>query len=166
MKFTDREFDRVWALAAALSRGDPSTLGASFAEAAIILRTMEKSMKLPGGFPVLQTSDGPVVFARGEDGSWSGKWMDLYGKGSNRGYGNRVEENKYSTLALMKSIMEKEYLGLDELVNLYAERAEKVTDLSKLPDKPVTYIGLRRPEGLHPESTVYTLEQFKSLIPA
>ncbi len=108
----------------------------------------------------------PMVFVRAEDGSWSGKWMDLYSKGSNRGYGNRVEDNKFSTLALMKSIVEKDYMGIDKLVELYADRAKKVIAADKVSDKPVTYIGLRRPEGLHPDSKVYTLEQFKDLIPA
>jgi len=104
----------------------------------------------------------PMVFARGEQG-WYGKWMDLYMKG--RDLGNRVEANKYSTLGLMKAILEKEYLEVTELVELYADKAGKTTKVDKIPDKPVTFIGLRRPEGLHPESKVYTLEQFKELIP-
>jgi stress response protein SCP2 len=104
----------------------------------------------------------PMVFARGEQG-WYGKWMDLYLKG--RDLGNRVEANKFSTLGLMKAIVEKDYLGVTELVELYADKAVKTTKADKLPDQPVTYIGLRRPEGLHPESKVYTLEQFKELIP-
>jgi hypothetical protein len=35
-----------------------------------------------------------------------------------------------------------------------------------LPAEPVTYIGLERPEGLHPESEVYTLDKLRDLIPA
>jgi hypothetical protein len=32
-------------------------------------------------------------------------------------------------------------------------------------DVPVTYIGVERPEGLPPQSTVYTLANLASLIP-
>ncbi|MDJ0385305.1 hypothetical protein [Streptomyces sp. G-G2] len=33
------------------------------------------------------------------------------------------------------------------------------------PDEPVTYIGLERPEGLHPASRVITLQNLRDVIP-
>ena len=106
----------------------------------------------------------PLVFVR-TDAGWVAKWLDIYCKGQIAG--NRVEATKFSTLGLAKSIIEKEFYPLTDLVKLYADRATKVTDIKKLPkDKPVTFIGMYRPEGLHPDSQVYTLERFKELIPA
>jgi hypothetical protein len=106
----------------------------------------------------------PLVFMRTPEG-WVAKWLNIYCKGSI--WGNRVERTKFSTLGLAKSIIDKEYYPLTDLVKLYSDRAKKVTELRKLsPDKPVTFIGMHRPEGLHKDSQVYTLERFKELIPA
>jgi hypothetical protein len=38
-------------------------------------------------------------------------------------------------------------------------------DGEPVPDEPVMYIGLERPEGLHPDSRVITLENLRDLIP-
>jgi hypothetical protein len=38
-------------------------------------------------------------------------------------------------------------------------------DGEKVPDGPVTFVGLRRPEGLHPRSRVVTVENLRDLIP-
>ena len=35
-----------------------------------------------------------------------------------------------------------------------------------VPEEPVTFVGLERPEGLHPESVVVTLGNLRDLIPA
>jgi hypothetical protein len=41
-----------------------------------------------------------------------------------------------------------------------------VWDGGALPDEPVTFIGLQRPERLHPDSVCYTPENLRDLIPA
>jgi hypothetical protein len=35
-----------------------------------------------------------------------------------------------------------------------------------IPDGPVTYVGLERPDGLHPDSLVVTPGNLRALIPA
>lgn len=106
----------------------------------------------------------PFVFIRSKNGVVA-KWMDLYYKGMP--WGNRVETNKFSTALVAKSIVERNYLKCGDLLNLYAMKAKKVYKLGdKLPNKPVTYFGLRRPEGLDENSEVYTLSNLKEIIPA
>ncbi len=105
----------------------------------------------------------PLVFERGTDG-WSAKWLDLYAQGSF--WGNRVETTKFSTALLAKSLVTRHYLSIDRLLDLYRKKATRVVAAGKLPKTAVTYVGLERPEGLADGSTVYTLDNLKSLIPA
>ena len=72
----------------------------------------------------------------------------------------------FTTVGLAKAILEKTFLPLSELVRLYEHKAVSVLAANaSLPKTPVTYVGLRRPEGMHPDSTFYTLELFRALIP-
>lgn len=106
----------------------------------------------------------PMVFVRDPSGVISGKWLDLYAQGLS--WANRVEQNAYSTMSLAKAILEKTFTPLTDLVGLHQQRARTtLASTEPRPDTPVTYVGLRRPEGLHPDSTVITLESFRSLIP-
>ncbi len=105
----------------------------------------------------------PLVFARTESG-FEAKWLDLYAKGSF--WGNRVETTKFSTALLAKSLVNRQYLTLDRLLQLYRDKAKKVVTLTGKPIKNLTYIGLERPEGLAADAKVYTLDSLKSLIPA
>ncbi|MFD8414988.1 hypothetical protein ACFV2Q_25070 [Streptomyces sp. NPDC059650] len=110
----------------------------------------------------------PLVFLRGDDGGWRAKWLHLYLKGNPDA--NRVEGNRVSVAALVRGIVERDQLTVRHLVDLMADRATTTTwwdgTQAGVPDGPVTYIGLERPEGLHPDSLVITPENLRALIPA
>jgi hypothetical protein len=107
----------------------------------------------------------PLAFVRADDGTWQAKWLHLYLQGFP--HANRIEENKVSVATLLRGIVERDYLTVRYLVELMtggvpAPRWDGVS----VPDEPVTYIGLERPQGLHPDSVVVTPENLRDLIPA
>ncbi|MFJ5269587.1 hypothetical protein [Streptomyces sp. NPDC088358] len=106
----------------------------------------------------------PLVFRREDDGRWRAKWLHLYLKGISSA--NRVEENRVSVSKVVRAVAEREHLTVRYLTDLMSGDATAV-DLwdGVVPDEPVTYIGLERPEGLHPDSRVITLENLRDLIP-
>ncbi|MEV8592274.1 TerD family protein [Streptomyces sp. NPDC052012] len=107
----------------------------------------------------------PLAFVRDDDGRWHARWLHLYLKGHPSA--NRVEGNRVSVATLLRGIVERQHLTVGYLTGLLAERAEAVTswDGQKVPDGPVTFIGLERPEGLHPDSRVVTPGNLRDLIP-
>jgi hypothetical protein len=107
----------------------------------------------------------PLVFRRGDDGRWHAKWLHLYLKGVPAA--NRVEENQVSVAELVRALVEREQLTVGYLIGLMSRDATALDlwDGESVPDGPVTYIGLERPEGLHPDSRVITLENLRDLIP-
>ncbi|MCX4702873.1 hypothetical protein [Streptomyces sp. NBC_01373] len=107
----------------------------------------------------------PLAFLRGEDGRWRAKWLHLYLKGTPTS--NRVEGNRVSVATLLRGIVEREQLTVRYLTELMADATTGTTvwDGTSVPDGPVTYIGLERPEGLHPDSRIVTLENLRDLIP-
>jgi hypothetical protein len=107
----------------------------------------------------------PLAFRRAQDGSWQAKWLHLYLKGHPE-Y-NRVEGNRVSVAALLRAVVEREQLTVGYLTALMANGGTEVAawDAESVPDGPVTYIGLERPEGLHPDSVVITPENLRDLIP-
>lgn len=107
----------------------------------------------------------PLAFRRAEDGSWHARWLHLYLKGSPSQ--NRVEDNRASVATLVRGIVEREQLTVRYLTGLMANGGTEVAtwDPESVPDAPVTYIGLERPEGLHPDSVVITPENLRDLIP-
>ncbi|MGY3684644.1 TerD family protein [Streptomyces sp. TE33382] len=108
----------------------------------------------------------PLVFLRGGDGRWYAKWLHLYLRGAP--HANRVEGNRVSVATLVRGIVERDHLTVRYLTGLMATRASAVTlwDGASVPAGPVTYIGLERPDGLHPDSLVITPENLRALIPA
>ncbi|MGC0327680.1 hypothetical protein RKD23_000670 [Streptomyces sp. SAI-170] len=108
----------------------------------------------------------PLVFARDADGRWQAKWLHVYLKGHPSA--NRVEGNRVTVAALLRGVMEHESLTVRHLVDLLAEQASSVTlwDGTTVPQGPVTFLGLTRPEGLHPDSRVVTPENLRDMIPA
>ncbi|MER6155276.1 hypothetical protein ABT147_06980 [Streptomyces sp. NPDC001868] len=107
----------------------------------------------------------PLVFLRGDDGVWRAKWLHLYLRGISDA--NRVEENQVSVSKVVRALVEREQLTVGYLIDLMSDDTT-VMDLwvgEPVPDEPVTYIGLERPEGLHPDSRVITLENLRDLIP-
>ncbi|MGK4579240.1 hypothetical protein [Kitasatospora sp. HPMI-4] len=107
----------------------------------------------------------PLAFLRGRDGSWRAKWLHLYLQGNPDA--NRVEGNRVSVATLLRGIVERDYLTVRYLVDLMADRATATTlwDGETVPAGPVTYIGLDRPDGLHPDSLTITPENLRDLIP-
>ncbi|MGX1274358.1 hypothetical protein [Streptomyces phaeoluteigriseus] len=108
----------------------------------------------------------PLVFRRDDDGRWRAKWLHLYLKGISSA--NRVEENQLSVSTVVRALVRREHLTVRYLADLMSGDATAVErwDGGSVPDEPVTYIGLERPEGLHPDSWVITLENLRDLIPA
>ncbi|MEY2226209.1 hypothetical protein [Streptomyces sp. BF23-19] len=107
----------------------------------------------------------PLVFLRGADGRWRAKWLHLYLTGS-PSY-NTVEGNRVTVAMLMRAIVDHEQLTVRYLVELMTGSATTVTvwDGKTVPAGPVTYIGLERPEKLHPGSRIVTPENLRDLIP-
>jgi hypothetical protein len=108
----------------------------------------------------------PLAFLRDGDGRWRAKWLHLYLRGNPNS--NRVEGNRVSVAHLLRGIVEREYLTVRYLTGLMDGQATATTlwDGVTVPDGPVTFIGLARPEGLHPDSLVFTPENLRDLIPA
>ncbi|MGW1668322.1 TerD family protein [Streptomyces sp. NPDC002324] len=107
----------------------------------------------------------PLVFRRGDDGRWGAKWLHLYLKGISEA--NRVEENQVSVSKVVRAVVEREQLTVGYLIDLMSG-GDTVMDLwdgRSVPEEPVTYLGLERPEGLHPDSRVITLGNLRDLIP-
>ncbi|MEU1435622.1 hypothetical protein ABZ438_16165 [Streptomyces sp. NPDC005786] len=107
----------------------------------------------------------PLVFRREDDGRWHAKWLHLYLRGISSA--NRVEQNQVSVSKVVRAVVEREYLTVRYLIDLMSGDGGAVDlwDGGPVPDGPVTYIGLERPEGLHPDSRVITLENLRDLIP-
>ncbi|MFJ4782014.1 hypothetical protein [Streptomyces sp. NPDC088794] len=108
----------------------------------------------------------PLAFRRARDGSWTAKWLHLYLKGIQSG--NRVEGNRVTIATLLRGIVEREHIDVRYIADLLAARGTEVTvwDGGTVPSAPVTYIGLERPDGLHPDSVIITPENLRDLVPA
>ncbi|GAB2964683.1 TerD family protein [Streptomyces heilongjiangensis] len=109
----------------------------------------------------------PLAFKREPDGRWRAKWLHLYLRGLTSD--NRVEENQASVSRVVRAVMEREQLTVRYLVGLMTaadgSNAVESWDGRSVPDEPVTFIGLERPEGLHPDSRIITVENLRDLIP-
>ncbi|GAA3026968.1 TerD family protein [Kitasatospora albolonga] len=106
----------------------------------------------------------PLVFLRDPDGTWWAKWLHLHLKG--RPHANQVEGNRVSVATLVRGAVERRYLTVRHLTGLMDAVTTTLWDGATVPDGPVTFVGLERPEGLHPDSTVVTPENLRDLIPA
>ncbi|MEU4399217.1 hypothetical protein [Micromonospora orduensis] len=104
----------------------------------------------------------PVVFARSEAG-WQAVWLHLYLRGWPSF--NRVEENTFSTADRVRALLERRYLTVAYLVDRWRARTEVSTWDGRLPDEPVTFVGVEAPEGLPDGSEAYTLDRLSELIP-
>ncbi|RJL35368.1 TerD family protein [Bailinhaonella thermotolerans] len=98
----------------------------------------------------------PLVFLRGEDGRWRAKWLHLYLKG-HPGF-NRVEGNRVTASLLVRSIVERDYLRVRDLVRLLEPKATAAGR--------TTYIGLDVPAGLPDGARIFTPATLHELIPA
>ncbi|MEU7980897.1 hypothetical protein AB0B63_20480 [Micromonospora sp. NPDC049081] len=104
----------------------------------------------------------PMVFARNERG-WQAVWLHLYLRGWPSF--NRVEGNTFTTADRVRALMERRYLTVSYLVDRWRARAEVTAWDGRLPDQPVTFVGIDAPEGLPDGSETYTLDRLSELIP-
>ncbi|MFI7604383.1 hypothetical protein ACIBTV_04590 [Micromonospora sp. NPDC049366] len=104
----------------------------------------------------------PMVFARGTRG-WEAVWLHLYLRG--RPSFNRVEGNIFTTGDRVRALMERRYLTVSYLVERWRARAEVTMWDGRLPDEPVTFVGIAAPEDLPAGSEAYTLDRLSELIP-
>ncbi|MFJ7071467.1 hypothetical protein [Streptomyces sp. NPDC098781] len=105
----------------------------------------------------------PLAFRRDTDGRWHAKWLHLYLKGSPAA--NQVEGNRVTVATLLRGIMEREQLTVRYLTGLMDATTTTLWDGGTVPEGPVTYIGLQRPDGLHPGSRIVVPENLRDLIP-
>lgn len=105
----------------------------------------------------------PMVFAKSERG-WQAVWLYLYLRGAPSF--NRVEDNTFTTTNRVRALMERRYLTVSYLIDRWRARAEVRTWDGRLPDKPITFIGIEAPEDLPDGSEAYTLNRLSELLPA
>jgi hypothetical protein len=112
----------------------------------------------------------PLVFGRGEDGAWRAKWLHLYLRGHGTatwgGPTNQVEGGRVTATMLARSVVEREYLRVGYLADLWRRKGCEVLDAVPDDGEPVMWIGLEQPEGLPDDSEVFTLDRLGDLIPA
>ncbi|MFD3991494.1 hypothetical protein [Streptomyces sp. NPDC058583] len=108
----------------------------------------------------------PLAFRRDDEGRWHAHWLHLYLRGTPSA--NQVEGHRVSIAVLLRGLMGRTSLTVGHLVALMEESGARTTlwDGRTVPDAPVTYIGLERPEGLAPGSRVLTPENLRDLLPA
>ncbi|WP_344454857.1 hypothetical protein, partial [Actinocorallia aurantiaca] len=108
----------------------------------------------------------PLVFLRGEDGRWRAKWLHLFLRGAARF--NQVETTGVTATPLVRTFVDREFLRVRHLTDLWAAKAGTVSFLGEgdLPDAPVTFVGMERPEELPEGSQVFDLTNLADLIPA
>ena len=108
----------------------------------------------------------PLAFRRDDEGRWHAHWLDLCLRGAPSE--NQVEGHRVSIAVLLRGLLGRTPLTVGHLVALMEESGARTTlwDGRTVPDAPVTYIGLERPDGLAPGSRVFTPENLRDLLPA
>ncbi|GIH05349.1 hypothetical protein Rhe02_34160 [Rhizocola hellebori] len=104
----------------------------------------------------------PMVFAKTNDG-WKAVWLHLCLQGMPSF--NRVENNTFTTAQQVQAMVQRRYLTVSYLVDLWRARAEVHLWTGQVPDEPVTFIGINAPDGLPEGSQTYTLDRLHELIP-
>ncbi|MBO4206016.1 hypothetical protein [Micromonospora echinofusca] len=104
----------------------------------------------------------PMVFAKGEQG-WQAVWLHLYLRG--RPSFNRVEDNTFTTADRVRALVERRYLTVSYLVDRWRTRGEVTMWDGRMPDEPVTFVGIEAPGDLPDGSEAYTLDRLGELIP-
>ncbi|MFI6230719.1 hypothetical protein ACIBCR_25800 [Micromonospora echinospora] len=104
----------------------------------------------------------PMVFARNAHG-WQAVWLHLYLRGMPSF--NRVEGNTFTTADRVRALVERRYLTMAYLVDRWRTKAKVTMWDGRLPDEPVTFVGIEAPEGLPAGSETYTLDRLSELIP-
>lgn len=107
----------------------------------------------------------PVAFHRGNDRTWTAKWLHLYARGT--AWANRIETNRVTTALLARAILRRDYLTVSHVVDLLRTKAGTYTRYAPgmALTEPVTFIGIERPDELPDGSHVLTLPRLNELIP-
>ena len=71
-----------------------------------------------------------------------------------------------TTTMLARSVVEREYLRVGYLAELWRRKGCEVLDAVPDDGEPVTWIGLEQPGGLPAGSEMFTLDRLGDLIPA
>ncbi|MDP9794099.1 hypothetical protein J2S43_002611 [Catenuloplanes nepalensis] len=104
----------------------------------------------------------PIVFAEGAHG-WQAIWLHLYLRGTPSF--NRVEGNTFTIADRVRALVERRYLTVGDLADLWRARADVRVWDGRAPDEPVTFIGLEAPADLPDGSDIYPLDRLTELIP-
>ncbi|MEU6021776.1 hypothetical protein [Micromonospora sp. NPDC047134] len=104
----------------------------------------------------------PMVFTK-DDRGWQAMWLHLYLSG--RPSFNRVEDNTYTTADRVRALTRRRYLTMSYLVDRWRTRVEVRTWDGRLPDEPVTFVGIEAPEGLPDGSETFDVHRLGELIP-
>ncbi|MFB9235501.1 hypothetical protein ACFFWC_08115 [Plantactinospora siamensis] len=104
----------------------------------------------------------PMVFAR-DEGGWRALWLHLHLRGWPSF--NRVEEHTPTIADQARALAQRRYLTMSYLIDRWRDRAEVRTWTGRLPDEPVTFIGIEAPDGLPEGSETYPLDRLGELIP-
>jgi hypothetical protein len=102
----------------------------------------------------------PLVFRRDATAGWTATWMHLFLRGAVNF--NMVETNKLSTTMIVRSILDRRFLTVGDLVALMGPYECYVGQAF---DRPVTYLGVERPADLPAGSDVITLDRLAELVP-
>lgn len=107
----------------------------------------------------------PLAFVRDVNGQWTAKWLHMYLNGQPNF--NRVEANRASIALIARSVVNREYLCLQYLVDLMRRKATSFSwyDGREIPGSS-TFIGIEAPERLPAGSKAVTLNNLQELIPA
>jgi hypothetical protein len=151
--YSGESFDEVAESMFGYQARDPDQRGAPFDARTVRARSQ---MRGPGRVAL------PIVFAKGRHG-WQAVWLHLYLSGTPSF--NRVEDNTFTTADRVRALLERRYLTVSYLVDLWRARTEVITWDGRLPDEPVTFLGVEAPEGLPEGSEAYTLGRLGELIP-
>ncbi|WP_250033327.1 hypothetical protein [Paractinoplanes maris] len=152
--FTGESFDEVTESMFGYQTRDPDQRGAPFDA-----RTVRARSALRGAGRVAL----PLVFVQNDDG-WQAVWLHLYQQGHPTF--NRVEDHKATTADRVRALMERRYLTVSYLINLWRPHTEVRAWDGRPPESPVTYIGIHAPDTLPEGSEIYTVDRLHELIPA
>ncbi|GAB3719588.1 TerD family protein [Nocardiopsis oceani] len=111
-------------------------------------RTVRVRSDLEGEAPVAV----PLVFSQTQEG-WEARWLHLFLRGA--GLANKVETTGIPAREQARSVVERRYLTIGDLVDLMERTSGEVRDYDGRPPtaeevaaRTVRYVGLERPEGL------------------
>ncbi|WP_200881228.1 TerD family protein [Nocardia otitidiscaviarum] len=101
----------------------------------------------------------PLAFVRGAGKRWRAVWTHLHLSGQTF---NRVENNRLSTVDLIRSVVERRYLTVGYLAGLLGA---DIGDPSPVAGRPITYVGREDPGQLPNGSIVITPKNLAELVP-